>query len=465
MIKHAWITAFAAALLWACRGTEGPSGTFLRIGNPELTAGLDSLRLLGFEAAGGDSVLIHFWRKGEAFPQEIALPAALDGAFTLLARGYSKDVLVYQSRSAIAGGKARDPVRDFRLEAPALTDVPVDLTARVMDNIVLRPAWEARPGIYRQADSSGIELFTHEAEYAWIREGQVLGRDSTLRRDSVTFMDAGIYLFTAENRAGRDSQEFQVSIRHMLPRIEAIQSQAEIAGRSLTVRPTIRKSDALRYGWMRDNTTVGTDSVLTFPALDARDTGVYWLRVANVSDSTETHRSNDFSIRLKPDPADAWGQEMKFKAGAQSNTGLGTSIDFDLPIPRAMLHGEAKDKESAIDLLFVYSGGKHQLMSTVAARLVADLSYDDDFEADKLKDVKFVKVSAKPADRKAGWAQFNAGTKVGASAVSAGQQYLVATTDGNLAWVRVDAISGGSGASASLEMTTAKALPLPRSSP
>jgi len=449
----------AIALIGACRGTDTVPETYISFENPEIAAGLDSMRILGIRPGAGDTLPIHFWRHGEVFPGEAALPPALSGAFTLLAQGFKGGLLVYQSRSVIAGGNARKPVRDFRLEAPALTEVPVIRTARVGDAVVLLPSWETRPGYYRQTDTGGAESFTPEAEYAWTREGEVAGRDTVLRLAPIVLEDAGAYLFSASNLAGEDNQEFRLIVRHMLPRIAGIKPQSEVEGSPLTVRPAVARSDSLRYLWTKDGRTAGTDSVLAFPALGAKDTGGYQLRVSNASDSAETALSNRFTVSLKPDPDEAWRAEKKITAGAQNNSTHGTAIDLD--INKDMLFSEAVQKQPLIDLVFVYSGAKHQLMSAVAAKRASDLTYAKDFDSAKLKDTRMVKVARKPAGRTEAWSAYAAGTKVSASAAAAGLAYLAQTTDGNLAWIRVDSIEGGTGASASVALTVAIAFPSP----
>src|SRR6185369_664147 len=170
-----------------------------------LTAGLDSLDIHGINARKGDTLLIRHWRAGEDFPNEAPYPPGLEAAFTLLVRGYIKDILVYQSRTPVAGGKAQDQVRDYRLAAPVFPHVPIDLSGRVGDALELDPVWETRPGIYRQSDSGGADLFTPEADFTWSRAGVILGREDALSFKSLGLVDSGAYLFTAANRAGRDS--------------------------------------------------------------------------------------------------------------------------------------------------------------------------------------------------------------------------------------------------------------------
>jgi hypothetical protein len=453
MIRFPWMVSLALIFLFACQSTDPEGGTYLRFRNPELTAGLDSLNVLGINAAEDDTLPIHHWSKGEAFPSEVPYPPGLDRAFTMLVQGYKGETLVYQSRTAVAGERAQPPIRDFQLVAPALTDVPVAFTARVKDAVTLEPAWEARPGISRQADTGGAMVFIPEAAFTWTRNGQVLGRDSVFAFGALSRSDSGTYVFTAENKAGRDSMVFTVRVKHMLPRIADINAQAALVGRPLTVKPVLTRSDSVLYRWLKDGSVFTTDSVLAFAALGAGDTGTYQLAVANASDSTETAVSNRFTVHFAPDPDGVWKTEKAIAAGAQSNSSHGTALDFDAS--KAMLYSEAAQKQALIDLLFVYSDGTHKLMSPVAVKAAGDLNYADGFDNTKIVDVKFVKVAAKPANPAAGRAAYDAGSKVNALAVAAGQGFLVKTTDGNLAWVKIESIQGGAGAAASVDLTVA----------
>src|SRR4051812_17860849 len=120
-----------------CLAPDSDENSYLRFQNPELTTGLDSLQVLGVNARKGDTLAIRRWRKGEDFPSQAAYPPGLEAAFTLLVRGYIGDALVYQSRTAIAAGKAQPQVRDFLLAAPALPDLPITRAARVGDAVEL----------------------------------------------------------------------------------------------------------------------------------------------------------------------------------------------------------------------------------------------------------------------------------------------------------------------------------------
>jgi hypothetical protein len=432
-----------------CLGPDGDGGAYLRFQNPEITAGLDSLRILGINAAKGDTVPVLRWHKGEGFPAQAPYPPGLEAAFTLLTLGYKGDALVYQSRSAVSGGHAGGPVHDFRLVAPALPHLPAALTARYAESVLLKPAWEARPGVYRRPDSGAAELFTPEGEFAWIRNGGILARDSVLKLDSLTFADSGSYSFLAENRAGRDSMLFVLQVRHMLPRIDPGKPTVGRIGEALAVRPAIRHTDSLRFRWTKegDSAVVSRDSVLSIAKLQAKDTGSYLLAVSNASDTTEIATSR-FKVVLA-----SWAASPQLTVGAQSNSGYGTCLDFDGS--KVMFHDEAVDKGDLVDLLFVFLDNAPKLMSPVAAKK-ANLDYAHDFADAHIHDVKFVRADAKPRNPDEGRAAYNAGTKVNASAVAAGNGFLVGTSDSNLVWIKVVSIRNGSTASASADLEVDK---------
>lgn len=449
-----FLSAFAV-ILSGCLSPNAEEKSFLRFQNPELTAGLDSLNVLGANTLKGDTLLIHRWQKGEAFPTQVSYPPGLEAAFTLLVHGYLAEVLVYQSRTVIAGGKAQPQVRDFRLAAPALPDMPISLLARVGDAIRLDPVWETRPGIYRQTDSGESEVYTPEAEFVWSRAGLIVGRDSAFALKALAMADSGAYFFSAENRAGKDSLEFRLTVKPMLPRIAEIKPQAAIPGKPLTVKAIVTRSDALLFRWTKNGVLVSTDSLLAFAALSATDTGTYQLAVANASDTTETTVSNRFYVGFAPDPDEIWKPDKVIWAGAQGNSTYGTVLDLDGG--KALFFKDASDKEALLDLLLVFSGGAVKFMSPVAARRANDLDYADNFDSTKIHDVKFVKASTKPALPEAGRVAFDKGPQVNSAGLVIKQGFLVKTTDGNLAWVKVDTLMNTTSSSAAAKLIVALA--------
>jgi hypothetical protein len=138
--------------------------------------------------------------------------------------------------------------------------------------------------------------------------------------------------------------------------------------------------------------------------------------------------------------------------GAQAVENRGSALDLDLG--RAMFHDEASAKENTIDLLYLYSGAALRLMSPVAAKAADDLTYADAFSDTQIKDIKYVKVTGKPATPSAGRALFDKGPQVNSLGVTGGQSFLVKTTGGKLVWLKVVSYAG-SGSSATAEMTMA----------
>jgi hypothetical protein len=457
----ATVAAACAASISGCLAPEDDAAPSLRFRNPELTVGMDSLHVLGANARKLDTLFILRWHKGEDFPSEVAYPPGLEAAFTMLVRGFKGGILVYASRTAIAGNKPQAQVRDFRLAAPALPDLPISLAQRVGDAIKLVPVWETRPGIYRQTDSGGPEAFTPEAVLAWSRAGQLLGRDSVLSFGSLTLADSGTYLFSAGNDAGEDSLAFQLTIRHMLPKIAEIKSQSARLGKPLKAVPAVTHSDSLLYRWIRNGITASTDSVLKFDSLRAQDTGAYQLAVANASDTTEKTLSNRFTVSLAPEPVEAWKAMKPFTVGAQANTGYGTALDLDAG--QALFSGPAKEMASALELLFVFSGGKLKLMNPLVAMRTSDLDYADKFDSTKVKDVKLVVTTAKFATPAEARAAYTKGAKATSATAAAGQGYLVETASGNIAWLRIETIPGtpSSGSYATLALDIAPIVPNP----
>jgi hypothetical protein len=448
------IAFFAAFAILSCLGPESDpdSNTYLEFQNPELTTGFDSMFVHGANAQKRDTLLIWKWLKNETFPAKIAYPPGLEATFTLLVKGYKGSTLAYESRTLIDSGKAQAQSRTVRMAAPVLRDAPEILMGRIGEGIDLTPVWETRPGIYRQADSGAAEMFTPEAVFTWSRKGESLGSDSVLHLGPLAFGDSGTYKFLAENPEGKDSMEFQLTIKHNVPKIEEIDSYAVVAGKPFNVFPVITRTDSLLYRWTKNGTTVSQDSVLTFTALRAQDTGVYQLRVVNFSDTLLGATSNPFTVSLDVDPNDVWQAEKPISVGAQAVTTRGSTMDLD--IPKAMLYAEAAQKQNTIELLYMYSGAALRLMSPVAAKNASDLTYADEFSDSQIKDVKYVKVTGKPATPSAGRALFEKGPQVNNLGVTGGQSFLLKTTAGKLVWLKVVSYAG-SGSSATAELSVA----------
>jgi hypothetical protein len=245
----------------------------------------------------------------------------------------------------------------------------------------------------------------------------------------------------------------------MLPKIAEIKSQSARVGKPLRVVPSVAHSDSLQYRWMRNGIIASADTVLKFDSLRAQDTGSYQLAVANASDTTEKTLSNRFTVSLAPEPVEAWKPMKPFTVGAQANTAYGTALDLDAG--QALFSGPAKEMASALEFLFVFSGGKLKLMNPLVAMKASDLDYADKFDSTKVKDVKLVVTTAKFATPAEARAAYTKGTKATSAVAAAGQGYLVETASGNIAWLRIETIPGtpSSGSYATLALDIAPIVP------
>ena len=102
--------AFAAAFAMIPSGCLGPDpdrGSYLRFQNPELTAGLDSLRILGVNAHKGDTLLIQRWVTGKDFP-----------AASPLSAGFGSDLYPPGARIPRGNPGVPESHRDRRWQSP-----------------------------------------------------------------------------------------------------------------------------------------------------------------------------------------------------------------------------------------------------------------------------------------------------------------------------------------------------------
>ena len=141
-----------------------------------------------------------------------------------------------------------------------------------------------------------------------------------------------------------------------------------------------------------------------------------------------------------------WQSDANVSVGAQGHLTLGTALDLDNKA--VLLSAAANAAQGTIDLLFVYSGSEHKLMSPVAAKGAGDVELANNYTDSQIKNTQFVKVTTKPKDSEAGAAAYAAGTKVSSSKVASGDMFIVKTGSDKLVFVKVDAIAGSEKAAA-----------------
>ncbi len=136
----------------------------------------------------------------------------------------------------------------------------------------------------------------------------------------------------------------------------------------------------------------------------------------------------------------AFGSETTVSVGAQGHATYGTAVDLDTKT--VMLSAAANAAQGSIDILFVFSSGSLKIASPVAAKAAGDVALAANYDAAVIKDVKFLKVSAKPADSEAAAAAFAAGSTVDIMTVAAGDQFIVKTGAGKIVYLKIATIAG-----------------------
>lgn len=134
-----------------------------------------------------------------------------------------------------------------------------------------------------------------------------------------------------------------------------------------------------------------------------------------------------------------WGPDYVFTAGAQGNTTLGSAIDLDTH--KSMLVPAAMAAQGTIDLVMIYSDSALQLTSPVFAKAAGDVPLATAYDATKIHDTQFARVSTKPDDSELGDTTFAQTPKSNNSFLIEGS-YLVKTDKGKIAYVSVSNIVG-----------------------
>jgi hypothetical protein len=151
-----------------------------------------------------------------------------------------------------------------------------------------------------------------------------------------------------------------------------------------------------------------------------------------------------------------WPAEQTLAVGAQGNPTLGTAVDLDSAavLTTAQVNLNSYVALHNVDILFAFSSGTLQIMTPAAAKDAGDVPLALNYPDAQITMTDFVSVTAKPADQLAAAAAYAAGTKDSSADVVVGDMFVVRTSYGNYAYVKVDSITGtGNTAAASLAVT------------
>jgi hypothetical protein len=145
----------------------------------------------------------------------------------------------------------------------------------------------------------------------------------------------------------------------------------------------------------------------------------------------------------QPPLSTPWGAGTRIALGAQGHATLGATLDLDEG--KAWFSAVANANQSGIDLVFLYYQGTFHLDNAVQAKAagVANTIYlTNAYDDSKIRDIAIVKIVAKPADQEAARKAFAAGAKIRGSTVTAGEMFLVESTEGKLVLVTVTVVAG-----------------------
>lgn len=142
----------------------------------------------------------------------------------------------------------------------------------------------------------------------------------------------------------------------------------------------------------------------------------------------------------------ALSAEKTLNVGAQAAT-LGSVMDLDAATDAGMVlnSAAANAAQESIDLVFMfYAGGFHMdnAVAAKAAGVANSINLTNTYDNAKIKDIRIVKVTTKPADQEAAKAASAAGSATATNVITGGEMFIVTTTGGKIALVTVGSIVG-----------------------
>jgi len=130
--------------------------------------------------------------------------------------------------------------------------------------------------------------------------------------------------------------------------------------------------------------------------------------------------------------------------GAQGHATYGSVIDIDSG--KAWTSAVANANQAGIDLVFLFYGDGFHLLDAVdakAAGVANNINLTNTYNSSQIVHVDMVKISSMPADQEAAKAEFDATpTKMHSFDVIEGDMFLVKSTGGKLALVKIASIAG-----------------------
>jgi hypothetical protein len=135
-----------------------------------------------------------------------------------------------------------------------------------------------------------------------------------------------------------------------------------------------------------------------------------------------------------------FGAATVVSIGAQGNTAYGSAVDLDAK--KVMLSDAALAAQGTIDIVFIFSNGDLQIASPVYAKAAGDVPLATNYDAAKIKDTQFGRLSTPPEDSEQAITLFAQTPKSNNAIVLEGVPYLVKTDKGKLATITLTEVTG-----------------------
>lgn len=137
------------------------------------------------------------------------------------------------------------------------------------------------------------------------------------------------------------------------------------------------------------------------------------------------------------------GTETTLSAGGQGHPTLGSVLELDAG--KVLLSAAANADQANIDLVLLYFAGAWHLDNAAQARtdgIANSINLTNTYDASKVKDLKIVKLSGKPADQEDAKDKYTAGTNIHGTTITGGEYFVMETTGGKVAVVNVKSVTG-----------------------
>jgi hypothetical protein len=135
-----------------------------------------------------------------------------------------------------------------------------------------------------------------------------------------------------------------------------------------------------------------------------------------------------------------FGAATTVMIGAQGNTAYGSAVDLDTK--KVMLSDAALAAQGTIDIVFIYSNGDLQIASPVYAKAAGDVPLAANYDASKIKDTQFARISTLPEDSEQAITIFAQTPNTDNAIILEGVPYLVKTDKGKLVSIMITDLQG-----------------------